>query len=127
LQGIGGEGGDAVSEERPAARSTKGTFRADRGAMSDRSVSSRDKKEFGNRDNKAPVREDNVQLSLSPKMMELAEELAAEMKMGVRTYLLEILKYAILAHGKRLNKQDKYVAEFTNTNQKLVSSWSPEG
>ncbi len=58
--------------------------------------------------------------------MELAEEMAGEMRMPVREYLVGILKYAILTHGKRIDKTDKYVAEFTSQNRKKVGTWKPE-
>lgn len=58
--------------------------------------------------------------------MELAEEMAGEMRMPLREYLVGILKYAILTHGKRIDKTDKYVTEFTSQNRKKVATWKPE-
>jgi len=69
---------------------------------------------------------DNVSLYLSPRMMELAEELASQSGMHLRAYLSEALKYVLLAHGKRLGKTDKYVAEFVSQNRKKVSTWKAE-
>lgn len=46
--------------------------------------------------------------------------------MPLKLYLTELLKYALLAHGKRLGKKDKYIAEFTSTNKRQVKTWSPD-
>ncbi|MDR3617468.1 MAG: hypothetical protein P4L53_28185, partial [Candidatus Obscuribacterales bacterium] len=72
-----------------------------------------------------PVQPDNVNLFLSPRMIELAEELAQESKMNLRTYMTEALKYVLLAHGKRLGKSDKYVNEFVSQNDKTINTWKP--
>ncbi len=58
--------------------------------------------------------------------MELAEEMAGQMRLPLQEYLVGILKYAILAQGKRLDKTDKYVAEFTSQNRKKVGTWKSE-
>ncbi|MBS2004691.1 MAG: hypothetical protein JST44_24490, partial [Cyanobacteria bacterium SZAS LIN-5] len=70
-----------------------------------------------------PKQEDNVNLFLSPRMMELAEELAQAEKMNLRQYLTEALKYILLAHGKRLGATDKYVTEFVSQNNKKIATW----
>src|SRR5579885_3346251 len=67
-----------------------------------------------------------VSVSLSQKMLELAEELAAEAGMPIRVYLNELLKYALLAHGRRLGKHEKYLPEFTRKSRKRVSTWKPD-
>ena len=70
-----------------------------------------------------PKQEDNVNLFLSPRMLELAEELAQAEKMNLRQYLTEALKYILLAHGKRLGATDKYVTEFVSQNNKKIGTW----
>ncbi len=68
---------------------------------------------------------DNVSLNLSPRLMELAQELAEESKMNIKAYLTEALKYVLLAHGKRLGKSEKFVNEFVSTNSSPVNTWRP--
>jgi hypothetical protein len=58
-------------------------------------------------------------------MLELAEALAQDENMPLKKYLTEALKYIILAHGQRLGRTDKYVAEFKNVNKTKVSTWRP--
>ena len=70
-----------------------------------------------------PKQEDNVNLFLSPRMLELAEELAQAEKMNLRQYLTEALKYILLAHGKRLGATEKYVTEFVSQNDKKIATW----
>ncbi len=68
-------------------------------------------------------RPDNVSLFLSAAMLELADELAQEARMPLRSYLTEALRYILLAHGKRLGKSDKYIAEFKSQNRKEIGTW----
>jgi hypothetical protein len=70
-------------------------------------------------------REDNVSLYLTDRMLELAEALAQDEDMPLKKYLTEALKYIILAHGQRLGRTDKYIAEFKNVNSTKVSTWRP--
>ncbi len=69
---------------------------------------------------------DNVSLNLSPRMLQLAEELADESDMSLRQYLIEAIKYVLLAHGKRLGKSEKHLAEFVNENPKKISTWKAD-
>ena len=71
-------------------------------------------------------RPDNVSLSLSPKMLELAEELADQARMPLRVYLTEALKHIILIHGKRLGKTERYLPEFTSQNKRRTTSWQAD-
>lgn len=85
-------------------------------------------REYSNTKRRAerPQQEDNVSLFLSPRMMELAEELAQGEKMNLRQYLREALTYILLAHGKRLGKSDKYVTEFVSQNDKKIGTWKSD-
>jgi len=74
----------------------------------------------------ADLPKDNVNLYLSPKLLELADELAQGARMSVRQYLNEALKFVLLTQGKRMGKSDRYVSEFVNQNTKKVSTWKAD-
>jgi hypothetical protein len=88
--------------------------------------SSRQERQDDKKGKPNPERADNVNLFLSPRLLDLAEELANESGMSIRHYLSEALKYILLAHGKRLGKSDKYVAEFKSENRRTVKTWKPD-
>ncbi len=54
-----------------------------------------------------PERENNVNLYLSPRLMDLAGELADQAKMPLKLYLVEEIKYVLLAKAGRLEKKEK--------------------
>src|SRR5439155_3495064 len=68
---------------------------------------------------------ETVEITLTPRMVELAREMADEAGMSFRVYIAEAVKYVVLAHAKRTGK-DKHIAEFENTNRKSVSVWRSE-
>ncbi|MDZ4833072.1 MAG: hypothetical protein SGJ27_04655, partial [Candidatus Melainabacteria bacterium] len=73
-----------------------------------------------------PERENNVNLYLSPRLMDLAGELADEAKMTVKMYLVEAIKYVLLAQAGRFDKNDKYKAEFVSQARQRTGTWKAD-
>ena len=74
-----------------------------------------------------PAKPANVNLNLSPRMLDIAEALAEEAKMSVTTFLTEILKYVLTTQADQRGMNDrKFTSEFKNENAVKTTRWSPE-
>ncbi|MBZ0187445.1 MAG: hypothetical protein K8F91_14455, partial [Candidatus Obscuribacterales bacterium] len=76
----------------------------------------------GRREEEKP---NNLHLYLSPRLLELAAELADEASMPARLYMCELIKVALLSQAGRLENRDRYTAEFVSENKRRTSSWRP--
>src|SRR5579885_3442330 len=68
----------------------------------------------------------NVHLYLSPRMLQLAEELADEAGIPTQRYLVEAIKYVLLAQAGRVGARDRYAAEFTSKAKKRTGTWKAD-
>jgi len=103
----------------------------------DESVSYKQKREAGReprpedeggRPGRRPEREErpnNLHLYISPRLLDLAAELADEAGMPVRLFLCELIKNGLLAQAGNTGKS-RYTAEFVSENKRRISYWRPE-
>jgi hypothetical protein len=64
-----------------------------------------------------------ISIPLSPALMELAKELAAEAGMPIRPFLSQALKHILVVYSGKLGRKDRYLPEMTSTNPRRVRVW----
>lgn len=65
----------------------------------------------------------SVSIWLTPGLMELAKELAAEAGMPLRPFLSQALKHILVVYSGKLGRKNKYLPEATSSNTRRVRVW----